>query len=227
MIFLAKTPFLRLRQSAVVSVPPVFVAAGTVVQAASSGTSLNVPYYAGVAANDIALIFAMTFTEGSTIGTPAGHASLPQGSRGNPSSGHTRVSWMRLVGSESGSIAITQSGGGASTFMTAFMIGVRGAIASGTPVEGSGNAANTGTAETSSTITTSVPNTLGLRFGTHEGFDDTTAPAGWTEFADELSLAGVHGDWKTIVAAGVEPATTRTHSASDRWGTQTLAVLPP
>lgn len=201
---------------------PAFVAAGTVVQGT---TSVAVPYYAGLAANDIAFIFANDRSN-PTLADIAGWTGEPQVAVGGGTANDCRIWWRRLVGSESGNVTVTSTSGAA---VNAVMIGVSGAITTGTPYEDyDGTAAGDSTSATSNTITTTGDERLGIRFTatvTVGGAAD--APTGWTERVDSVGIAeAISIDTKTIASAGDEAASTRT-VATGEWSVLTLAVLPP
>lgn len=218
---LASSWALRSWRPATTSTPPTIVAVGTV---AASSSSLSVPYYAGLAANDIAILFTAGISN-PTIGGVAGFTALTQITQSAETA--MRLQWSRLTGSESGSVTVAHTGGNNSKGV---MIGIRGAIASGTPYEGLGTSqAASGTTQTSAALVTTVPNTLGLRFGCNVDADDTTGspPSGWTEQLEHVAtnVTTITIDSKTITSAGTEPASSRT-VYENNWIVQTLAILP-
>ncbi len=222
MLMLARTTFLRTRVgSAVVpSTPPTFVAAGAV---ASGTTSLSIAYYAGLAADDIALVFAHSF--GATFTAPSGFTQITPVANGTWDGA---VSWKRLVGSESGSVTYSTAGGANSRGV---MIGIRGAIASGDPYEGYDTNVSDGSASSvSAAIITTVANTLAVRFCGESFSSDTSdpAPTGYTQRVNAAaSSIGTCIDTKTLTASGTEPASSRLmDDAGSPWVVLTLAVLP-
>lgn len=198
--------------------PPVYVASGTVISGESSG---NVPYYSGVAANHIALLWVLGYRTGASISDISGWTGLTVITR---SGSAARLFWKRLAGSESGSVTYSITGSGAA-LSTAVMAGFSGAIISGTPYEGAGSANGGSTSQTAATIVTLGGNRLGVRCGSFSGYEDTTPPASWTERVDSIDF-GMQIDTIDIPAATTVAASTRTFSVSADWFVQTLALLP-
>lgn len=212
-----------LTQSAAGGATPTFVAVGAKAQAAGT---LNVPYYAGLAANDIAIMIATGYDDVS-FGTVSGWTAESQVSV--TSAMRARLYWKRLAGSESGTESITGSTANANHGV---MIGFRGCITSGTPYEAYNSNTSAGnTSVTSPSTTTTGANRLLLRVYTDEdGGTNTTPPAGWTE---------QYENWETVVgfnrialdtlaqaSAATVSATSRTASFPSSWVTLGLALLP-
>jgi hypothetical protein len=199
--------------------PPTFVAAGT---AATGTTSLSIPYYAGLAADDIAYIFVGDESDGrhGDIADFTGEADEPAINSGNA----IRVYWSRLTGGESGSVSVAITN--TPTNSVGVMFGIRGAITTGTPHEGYSALDGAGTSASSNTIVTTGPNRLCLRLGLDSGTVATTPPSGWTEAFEYVGANdSITIDTKTRAAAGTEAASARTH-ANLYWYTATLAVKP-
>lgn len=199
---------------------PTIVAAGAMVTV--DGTTIAVPYYAGLAVNDIAFIW-VNANSTPTIGTITNFTSLTQISNGTFGA---RLAWKRLLGSESGTASCTATGAGT---VTGIMIGVRGVFLTGTPYEGANTANGSGTAQTSATIITTQANTLGLRFGAAASGSAVAPPSTWTELVDDDDGGAgsfIEVDYKTLATAATEGASTRTLGFSGLWVVQTLAALP-
>lgn len=162
---------------------PTYVARGTL--AFKSGTTVAVPYYAGLAANDIAII---QVAQGDTpaISVPSGWSSV-----GTALFVDRRISffWKRLTGSESGTVSVTlsDSGGGV-------MFGVSGCLTSGTPHEGFNSLGGTANINGPS-ITVSGTERLAVwgfftRGSGLSGGSFGSPASGWTERLDGNDLAG-------------------------------------
>jgi len=183
-----------------------FVAAGAKAQAAGT---LDVPYYSGLAANDIAIILAAGYND-VTFGTATGFTAETQVN--HASGNRIRLYWKRLDGSESGNVSITGATGAANIGV---MLGFRGAITTGTPYEGyatsNGNVASN--LVTSPATTTTADGRIALRLYTHEWGAGTTPPATWTErfdgFETIISAITISADTKDVATASTEAATTR------------------
>lgn len=203
---------------------PVFVAVGT--KASAAGT-LSVPYYAGVAANHIALIIAAGYND-VTFGEISGWNSETQV---NSIGMHAKVYWKRLTGGESGSESIT---GATSNANHAVMLGFSGCTTSGTPYEDfQSNSSDGSTSNTSDSTTTTGPNRLLVRFYTDEaGGISTTPPASWTERYEDWDTVPSMGFNRIAVdtieqaTAGTVSATTRSTSFSSSLVNFSLALLP-
>lgn len=226
MLMLAKTPFLRQRPVSGGAVPT-FVAAGSSASV-SSANDINVPYYAGLAANDIAFLYMglfLTVTSTSQSFTATGWTQVDElAQAASGSLVGSQLLWKRLTGSESGTQAAHW--GGVPGELTGVMFGIRGALASGTPYEGYGlNSGNTST-HISASITTTGPNRLGLRFGTDNSGNLYSPPSGWTELIDVSAAVSYRLDSKLIPAATTEPASSYAIGSVALWVAQTLAVIP-
>lgn len=181
-------------------------------------TSLDVPYYSGFQADDIAFIWAFA-NDTPTFGTVSGWTALTQVNNGTFGG---RLYWKRLTGSESGTVTVSASG---AVSALGIMIGVRNALTSGTPYEGANSANGSGTSQTSATIITTSDDCLGLRFGGSGVASASSPPSGWIERVDTNSGFNVQIDTIDLASAGTEAASTRTISSAS-WVVQTLAVLP-
>lgn len=196
---------------------PAFVAAGAI---ATGSTSLSIDYYTGVAANHIAIVWVGAEST-PTIGDITDFTGLTQV---DSTDSGGRLFWKRLTGGESGSVSCATTGG---LNARGVMIGVSGAITSGTPYEGANtNTGNSATA-TSATIVTTVAETFGIRCGYGAGSTAATdPPATWDERAESGTTFSFTVDTKEIASAGTEAASDRT-VGSGTWVVQTLAILPP
>jgi hypothetical protein len=180
---------------------PTFVAAGTV---ATGSTSLSIPYYAGLQANDIAIVWAGCGS-GPTFGTITDFTAVTPVTVDNCVSG---LFWKRLNGSESGSVSLSLTGGAQAVGV---MIGIRGAITTGTPYEGHANTTedNGDATVAGPNLTTSGVNRLGIRFGYNDAGQNnasqaSTQPSTWTERVDALAhtnRSGLQIDTKAIPSA--------------------------
>jgi hypothetical protein len=183
---------------------PTFVAAGTV---ATGSTSLSIPYYAGLQADDIAIVWAGA-NSNPTVGTIAGFTALTPISAGNFDAG---LFWRRLTGGESGNVSLSMTG---ANQCVGVMIGIRGAITSGTPHEGHASTTedNEDAEVAGPDLTTTGSNRLGIRFGYNDAGQTNASqlsdpPATWTERLDVLahtSRVGLQIDTKEIASATTE-----------------------
>lgn len=211
-----------LTQSAAGGATPTVVAVGAKAQAAGT---LNVPYYAGLAANDIAVIIACGYDD-VTFGSLTGYTAETQ--VGSASATRARLYWKRLTGSESGSESIT---GATSEVNHGVMIGIRGCITTGTPYEGYASNSGSGTSVTSPATTTTSTNRLLLRtYADESGGTNTTPPSGWSErYEDWETVTGflrLALDTKEQTTAATVTATSRTASFSSSYVTFGLAFIP-
>lgn len=210
---------------------PQFVAAGTAAGNFGTTNPVNVPYPAGLAANDIAFIEATSrenFTTAHNIDTPAGWNLVGEaGTNGSASNRHA-LFWKRLVGTESGTVQITRT----PTYGTADQFGGimsiwRGCVASGTPYEGLATNAGSGATITSAAVTTTGINRLVVDFLGALNGGGKTPPGTRTEDYD-ASFGGQSG----ACAAHIEQATAATvaavnySQASAAWQVFSLALLP-
>jgi hypothetical protein len=199
--------------------------AWTVIVGASAfaeSASVDVPYYASPQANDIAIIWvATTSSRGIDWQAVSGWSPLTPVESGDHGG---RVYWQRLVGGESGTVAIPIGDG---DDLNAVMIGIRGATTTGTPFEDADTSLGSSASQTSPTIDTTIAATLGLRFGSSRDATLSSPPSGWTERVDVAGDVDVviQVDSKELASAGTEPASTRTVS-DNTWLVQTLAMLP-
>jgi len=225
MLMLAKTALQRRPVGPGVFAGPSFVAAGAKQNSPDIGT-INIPYYAGIAANDIAVIWVMV--AGSGVSTPSGFTAIS----GTPTIGgyHIQSYWRRLVGNETGTLPFTIPSGNNGS--TGLMFGLRGCITSGTPYEGFAQTSWTAstTTMTSPATTTTGPNRLGVRLFIGNEAGVSTPPAGWTESHEDLSTVGnpklTIVDTKGILAATTEAASSRTITASFAGAIHASAFIP-
>ena len=129
---------------------PAFGSAGAAAEAL--GTSINVPYPAGTAANDILVLLVLT-KDTVDINTPAG---FTEGGARNQTSLRAEWFWKRATGSESGALTVTKASG--TTLLYGRMYRFTGATTSGTPYEAAAMTGAGGTALTPVDITTLGPN---------------------------------------------------------------------
>jgi subtilisin family serine protease len=131
---------------------PAFGSAGAA--AGALGTTINVPYPAGINANDLLVLLVMT-RESADIATPAGFTAGD--ARGQNGGLRAEWFWKRATGSETGTLTVTKASGSALLYGRMFRF--TGAATTGTPVEavaqvGVGNNATMAPAD----ITTQGPN---------------------------------------------------------------------
>lgn len=221
----ARTALLRHGSGVAVDITPTFVATGAL--QITAGTTLNVPYYAGLAANDIAFIALGVGHTGAITFSVPGFTAL--GSDASQSLLRTNVWWKRLTGSESGTIAVTVSTTPANTFW-GVMFGIRGALATGTPFEGASSNLGSGVSQTSALLHTTSTSELGLRIGNNIDGGNATPPTNWTEVFDLQNTFGatsgyIRLDTRAKPTAASEGATTVTIGSAP-WSVHTLAMIP-
>ena len=215
---MARTFSLRARRAVAGAAAPTYVAAGTGV---TGSTSLSVPYYAGLAADDIALIFVCS-NSSPTIGVPSNYTAISNQIADSNSSNYGRGFWKRLTGSESGNVTVSCTGGSQSEGV---MIGIRGCITTGTPYEGH---ATTTTYTATPAITTTGPNRLLIDHFYWSTDSSSVSISGWTrdayvETAGENATAVFH---KERATAGTEAATNYSNLSALYGGSQAIAMLP-
>jgi hypothetical protein len=125
---------------------PAFGSAGSAAQAL--GTTINVPYPSGTAANDILVVFALT-KDTVEINTPAG---FTEGGARNQGGLRAEWFWKRATGSESGTLAVTKASG--TNLFYGRMYRFTGATTSGTPYEAAAMTGAGGTTLTPADIST-------------------------------------------------------------------------
>lgn len=80
--------------------------------ATGNGTAVSIAKPAGVAANDIVLLFVTTDVSGKTCSTPTGFAAFPANNQATPD-GHSNFAfWRRFDGGEGANITATIGGSG-------------------------------------------------------------------------------------------------------------------
>lgn len=213
--------------------PPTYQANGGLVDNGTSSNPVNVPYPAGLQANDIAFLQILLFDAagGDSINTPSGW-TLVSHQLLNGTAGTQGVYYKRLNGSESGTVNITSALGHAANDCFAGIITIfRGCVASGTPYESLANNAGQSVNMAGAAVTTAGANRTVLNFCACD--DDTlSAPASsWTEQYDLTSTSGVSdGGLKlysiTKASAGLLAGVTHTLAASERWQVAALALIP-
>lgn len=215
---------------------PTFVAAGTLAQSTTAtNPTISVPYYSGLAANDIAIIHCGGYTESGeyTFPTISGWTLIDELSS-SPTFGttHQGLYWRRLDGGESGNVSVAFTSA-ANDIATGVMFGIRGCITSGTPYEDMdviSGAPGATTSMTSQSITTLGPNRLCLRVAMDEDAGSSSVPASWTQRYEliETALSAVTSTLDTIEqsSAGTVSASTRTQSFSGSFVIHTLAMIP-
>lgn len=219
----------------VVGDTPTYVAAGTLAQSATTpNPTLSIPYYAGLAANDIAIIMCGGYPGSGTYTFPAVSGwTLANDTSSDPGFGTTQqgIYWRRLDGGESGNVSVALTG--SSDTALGIMFGIRGCITSGTPYEDldvNSEASGVTSDYTSQSITTTAANRLLLRMGMDEDAGTSSVPASWTQrFESTESIGGymcVTLDTLAQATATTVSATTRTGSFSSSFVIHTMAMLP-
>ena len=230
MLMLARNVFLQYPRGGggATGPAPTYFAKGAINSLA--GGELAVDYYASLAANDIAFIWVVCAgVSPPTITPPSGFTGLTGVNFGGVSS--AKLMWKRLTGGEAGSANVTFGGG--ATFGNGIMIGIRGAVTTGTPYEGANTSTGTANPSVSPSIITTGANRLALRFQSNNtpasGLTAASPPTGYTEIADNGGSANdrtITIDYKTLASAGTESASTRADDTGEAYLIQTLAVLP-
>lgn len=201
---------------------PTWVSNGTFVEGV--GGNATVGYPASPQADDIIFLFVHA-NSSPTIGSVTGSFSAV-GAQVDSGTHGARLYWLRATGSETGNVTVTISG---NTVSGAVMSLFRGAITSGTPYEDYDTAASTGSTSTSASITTSVDETLGIRWGGNVNASAGNPPDGWDERFENTASGGADMtiDTNTIETATTEAATSRSLGSSMAWIVLTLALKPP
>lgn len=216
---------------------PTFFGQGTLV-ANTSGTTLGpIPFPAGIAANDIAVLGvgcngANTFTTPTSQGAWAVLGTSLEADAGQS----TEWYWLRLTGSEASEnvTAGTAFSPSVSGFGQIWVF--RDCITTGNPFEGVGN---DGTAAQTTPDTTACPTTGPDRLVASMVLGDfstawSTAPppAGWSQMGTRQSTT-TGGDWQTdaiqrtvATAQTIPTAVIGTWGSSIRYRTITFALIP-
>ena len=160
-------------------------------QTRSSGTpvftgvasSVNCPYPATISANDILFILTrVTDTLNLTSATAAGFTEVNRTGGGGATSAVVLL-WKRAVGSESGTLGVTISGGGGGTqTVWAVMWSVKNCITSGTPYAGNDTSTGGGPPGSdwvSNPFTTATANSGGMHV-VFQNNSTLTTIFGWT-----------------------------------------------
>lgn len=216
--------------------PPFIVTATALDNRGGSNTPLTVEYPAGLMAGDIAFIHVLSLSAlgtAHTIDTPSGGwAEISQQQLATIGYYRQAVFWLRLTGSESGSVTVTRSGSNPpiSDTLAGVMSIWRGAKVAGTPYESVGNNTALSANMAGSSVTTSVDNCVILNFC---GCDDdtlSTEASGWDEEYDYVSALAVDHGMKLYsilkATAGTLAAATHTLAASERWQVISLSLIP-
>lgn len=224
---------------------PYFVSLGANAGAYNS-QSFGVPYPAGIQANDVVIMEVRTqglaATTTPTISRPAGWTTIanpvgPSGSTSGDSHSDLKSTaawfWKRLVGTETGSVTITASGGdGSAQGMGARMIMFRACVENGDPFESAISNSGDSTVMSGTTIVTLGPNRLAANFYAVVDNANTSDPdTGWTESYDD-SFAFALGNQRRALSvaqmpiAGSTPPETRTFVNKAAWSSLSLALVP-
>lgn len=214
--------------------PPTYRNNGGLDDNGTSNANIDVPYPAGLQANDIAFIQAIYIPGigGATISTPAGWTLVSHDNIDFVSYKHA-VYWKRLDGSETGTVTVTTSAGVASPNddFAGVMSVWRGCVASGTPYEGLANNNATSASMIGSSVTTSANNETILNFCATDTNSASSPAASWTEQYDLISISGVSdGGLKVYsiekASAGALAGVTHSLAGSSRWQVKSLALIP-
>ncbi len=125
---------------------PAFGSAGAA--AAALASSVDVPYPAGIAANDVLVLFALT-KDNVDIDVPAGFAAGDARTQGGM---RAEWFWRRATGTESGTLAVTKASG--TNLLFGRMYRFTGAATSGTPYEAAASTGASASALTPADVTT-------------------------------------------------------------------------
>jgi hypothetical protein len=199
---------------------PTYVARGSLV--AHVGSTILVPYYAGLAANDIAII-QVGLADTATIAAPSGWSSV-----GTFLDSSRRISffWKRLAGSESGTVSVTVGDSSCGV-----MFGASGCITSGTPFEGFNSAADTSGIGPSITVT-GIERLAVWGFFLHDtgqglsGGSFGSPAAGWTERLDSNDADSNYMATDTQTTSSNVSANSRGSSTGDIIVSGGFALLP-
>lgn len=212
---------------------PTYVAVGTNVSLNSiESPLLSVPYYSGLAANDIGFVQIGGYVGGAggfTFPTVSGW-TLIDDQQASPGQTHQAVYWKRLTGSESGTEDFQLVTTSESNIATAVMFGIRGCVTSGTPYEDQDVASGTDASMTAATITTLGSNRLVLRIHMDADAGSSSVPASWTQRFEVVETAAnaMTTALDTIAqsSAGTVSASTRTAGFAANYVIHTMAMIP-
>lgn len=219
----------------VVGDPPTFEAVGTLDTNDSGPNPLDVPYPAGLQADDIAFLHCVIndSAAANSVDTPAGWTLVDQELLSGLNFGNHALFWKRLTGSESGTVTVNTAGSiGTDDSFGGIMSIWRGAVASGTPYEGLANNTGQSTSMASAAVTTTGSNRTVVHFGaTRGGASGATASAGYTEQYDQDHGTGTVDLGLMCfsierASAGIQAAATHTIANSLRWQVMALALIP-
>lgn len=210
---------------------PTFFDAGTCT--AGTGSTMNVPFPATVAANDIAIWHVIVRQTGASANTfPGDWNEAFDAVNGF----QTAWAWKRCDGTEGGtSPQVTGlAGGGIANYSRIYVF--RGCVTSGTPFEASANTSGSSTTYSSSAINTLGVDRLALCL-IIIGDDDKTltnmtgSNVTWAKTVTECaSGTGIDGtivcEQANVAAATAVTAGSQTYSGSEIWGTNTFALIP-
>lgn len=158
-----------------------------------------------------------------TFSWPSGWAELSQQLQG-AANHYAGVAWKRLAASDGGTSPTVTFNSGTLTGV-ARVITFTGAKATGTPFEQYAANAGTSGSSTSTAMTTTEGNELGVILHCYGRNTVSSPPSGWSERMDSgANVVRTCADTKTLAAPGTEAATSRT-IASDDWITWTFALL--
>jgi hypothetical protein len=199
-----------------------------------SDATVVVPYPAGILENDIVLLHVVHRPPLGTaaISTPAGFTSISNTTMNGIANSRHAICWKRCTGSESGTVAVSVSGGSSgSNSIIGIMSLWRGCKTSGNPYEGLATSnGSDGTMESPAVITTGANRRI-LHFLGHGGAETETPAVGYTEEYSETTLLGtvdasIHLVTKERASAGTELSATHAGSGSPNWNIAAFALLP-
>lgn len=179
---------------------------------AHTTTTVNIPYPAGLAADDIFVLAAIFVGNGVTMTTPTDFTQIGNNENfGNDGAGHamnSAVFWKRATGAEAGNLTLTKSGnGGTGSIFYGTLLAYQGCLASGDPIDGAPtDITDTTSPYTMSSVTTTGANRLVIcAFCIEDNNGRSTGPeTGWTNRVHLLSTTGNDG---TIAVDDFDQAT--------------------
>jgi hypothetical protein len=216
---------------------PYYATAGGVAGSYNS-QSIAVPYAAGLQADDVAILHLRTqglfASTTPTVARPSGWTTIanPVGPAGGGEKDVGAWFWKRLLGTETGTVACTASGGdGSAQGMMGQMFIFRGCVANGDPYESAISASGTSTTMDGTTLVTLGPNRLAGNFYSLSDNLASDPDTGWVEAFDEAILSALvtqryAASVRQMPVAGSTPAEIRTVANSRAWSTLSLAFVP-
>ena len=215
---------------------PTFGAAGTA--SAGTGASVTPTLPAGIAANDIVIVWAVSCcavadTETTAFTWPANYtegAAVPIFDASANATGLAGWAWKRTTGADSGTITVTRDGTtGASTSFISNCVACTGCRTSGDPFEtqASNNPNYSATIDWPAVTTTGPNDSLLILFLDGDNVNIGT-PANYTAIVSNASTQGkdsaADADKRENVAAGTYDPANATLGANDNTGWATFQI---